>query len=523
MSFPDLLVLILVSLLILLLPAIGLYKLFPKAGIAAWKAWVPFLNTWEMLKAERLRKHWFYWQFIPVAGWFISLWIQIEFVKLFGRFSLKDHALAVFVPFIYYPLLANDKNLRYIGPEAVRKHRKSALREWVDAAVFAIVAATLIRIFVFEAYVIPTGSMEKTLLVNDFLFVSKLSYGPRVPNTPLAVPFVHHTVPVFNSKSYTEILSLPYRRWFASPVKRNDVVVFNFPVGDTLTREFDSQDPYYDILRREQRRLAMQLQNQFPDSAQLAAVSSQRAYQNVWEQYTVTTRPVDKRENYIKRCVAIAGDTLEIRDGLLYINGSKADISPTEATEYFVRTTSRGLSPEVVQDAGIMLSPEGHDFSYANQNTFVLNLTVDEVAILRSIPGIDSITRVVVNNYGDVFPYDPDFPWSVDNFGPLWVPAKGATISLTPANIKLYKRLIYVYEGNTWEERGGQILINGVPATTYTFKMDYFWMMGDNRHKSQDSRFWGFVPEDHIVGEAWMIWMSWNEGPRWKRLFKMIR
>lgn len=523
MSFTDLLVLITVSLLILLLPAFGLYKLFPKAGIPAWKAWVPFLNSWEMIKAEKLRKHWFFWQFIPVAGWFISLWILTEFIKLFGKFSLKDHALAVLVPFIYYPMIANDeKDTRFIGPEAVRKHRKSPAREWIDAAIFAIVAATLIRIFVFEAYVIPTGSMEKTLLVNDFLFVSKLSYGPRIPNTPLAVPFVHHTLPVFGGKSYIESVNLPYRRWFSSPVKRNDVVVFNFPVGDTLTREFDSQDPYYDILRREERRLQTQLRSQYPDETQLKAISARRAYENVWDQYRITTRPVDKRENYIKRCVAIAGDSLQLINGRLYINGEPGFVSPTEATEYHVITSGRGLTPDVVEDAGIMLTPDGTDFHYANQGTYVLNLTESEVEKLRTIPGVDSIEKIIVDNYGDVFPYDAEFHWSVDNFGPLWVPAKGAVIDLTPRNVKLYKRLIRVYEQNTWEERDGRIFINGKESTQYTFKMDYFWMMGDNRHRSQDSRFWGFVPEDHVVGEAWMIWMSWNEGPRWNRIFNMI-
>ena len=183
--------------------------MFRKAGIAEWKAWVPFLNTWEIVKAAKIRKHWFYWQFIPIAGWFISIWLLIEFVKLFGKFKLYEHAMVVFVPFLYFPYLGWSKDEKYIGPDIVKKHKKTATREWIDAAVFAIVAATLIRTFIFEAYTIPTGSMEKTLLVNDFLFVSKLSYGPRIPNTPLAVPFVYHTVPGFNVKSYTEGVKIP--------------------------------------------------------------------------------------------------------------------------------------------------------------------------------------------------------------------------------------------------------------------------------------------------------------------------
>ncbi|MBO9571159.1 MAG: S26 family signal peptidase, partial [Chitinophagaceae bacterium] len=289
----DIFVLILISLLLVILPAPGLSKLFEKAGIPSWKAWVPFLNIWEIIKAAKIKKHWFYWQFIPIAGWFITIWLLIESVKLFGKFSLLDHAMVAFIPLIYFLYLGYNKDTKYLGPDQVKKHKKTATREWIDAAVFAIVAATLIRTFIFEAYTIPTGSMEKTLLVNDFLFVSKLTYGPRIPNTPLAVPFVHHTIPGLNTKSYSEAIYIPYTRWFAKPVKRNDVVVFNFPAGDTLTKERDSQDPYYDILRREED----------------ITGNKEVARQNVWGEYTVTTRPVDKRENYIKRCVAVYGDT----------------------------------------------------------------------------------------------------------------------------------------------------------------------------------------------------------------------
>ncbi len=524
MSLHELFVLILISVLIVFLPAPGMYKMFQKAGVPAWKAWVPFLNTWEIVKLAQIRKHWFFWQFIPVAGWFISIWLLIEFVKLFGKFSLLDHALTAFASFLYMPYLGYSDKEKYIGPQIVKQHKKSAIREWVDAAVFAIVAATLIRIFVFEAYTIPTGSMEKTLLVNDFLFVSKLSYGPRIPNTPLAVPFVHHTVPFFNTKSYTEAIRLPYTRWFAAPVKRNDVVVFNFPAGDTLTREYDSQNPYYDILRGEEARMYYQLKDQVADEAQLLALSKQRARESVWDQFSITTRPVDKRENYIKRCVAIAGDTITIRDGIVYINNVKGDISPGSSTDYIVKTNNKILTEEELREAGIMLNSDEQspDFMYERSNNYRINLTESEVEKLKAIPGVDSVRREITNNYGGVYPFDSRFPWSLDNFGPLWVPAKGATIALTPENIALYKRLIFVYENNSWEERDGKIFINGTESSTYTFKMNYYWMMGDNRHRSQDSRYWGFVPEDHVVGEAWMIWMSVDKGLRWNRLFKII-
>src|SRR5215213_648491 len=251
----DILVIFLIQFLLVMLPAPGLAKMFEKAGVPPSKAWMPFYNTLVILETAKRPKHWFFWQFIPVVGWFITMGIYIEWVKTFGKFKFYEHAAAALVPFFYFPYVGYNKKDRFSGPKAVRAHRKSAAREWIDAGIFAIVAATLIRTFIFEAYTIPTGSMEKTLLVNDFLFVSKLSYGPRLPNTPLAVPFVHHSLPGGNTRSYSEAVHIPYKRWFASPVKRNDVVVFNFPAGDTLTQEQDSKDPYYDILRREEHQI----------------------------------------------------------------------------------------------------------------------------------------------------------------------------------------------------------------------------------------------------------------------------
>ena len=523
MSFHDILMLILISLLLVILPAPGLYKMFRKAGIPDWKAWIPFLNTWEIVKAAKIKRHWFYWQFIPIAGWFITIWLLIEFVKLFGKFRLYEHAMVVFVPFLYFPYLGWSKDEKYFGPEIVKKHKKTATREWIDAAVFAIVAATLIRTFIFEAYTIPTGSMEKTLLVNDFLFVSKLSYGPRIPNTPLAVPFVHHTVPGLNVKSYSEAIKIPYTRWFATPVKRNDVVVFNFPAGDTLTKERDSEEPYYDILRNEEQQIYQMYRAQIPNEQKLRATSQAQARNNVWDRYTVMTRPVDKRENYIKRCVAISGDTLVIKNGELFINSQPGFIPEYSATDYRV-TTNRIISEDELKDAGINLNTtEGTlDFIVAGTNLYRINLTASEVELLKKIQGVVAVEKEVFD-ISPVYPYDAEFKWTIDNFGPIWVPKKGATIQLTPENIALYKRIIFVYENNNWEDRDGKIFINGQEATSYTFKMNYYWMMGDNRHRSQDSRYWGFVPEDHVVGSAWLIWMSYDKGIRWNRLFNTIK
>jgi signal peptidase I len=524
----DLFVIYLIGVLLVFLPSFGLYKLFQQAGVPGWKAFIPFYNGWVIQETAKRPKYWAVLQLVPVVGWFISMGIFIEWVKLFGKFSLLSHALSALVPFVYFPYLANHKDTRYIGPEGAAKYKKTATREWIDAAVFAIVAATLIRSFVFEAYTIPTSSMEKTLLVNDFLFVSKLSYGPRIPNTPLAMPFVHHTMPLLGTKSYVEWIKIPYTRWFSSPVKRNDVVVFNFPAGDTLTKEWDSQQPYYDILRGYGYQAYDELvkQNQIKNPAQLQAEANSLAREAVWRDYHITTRPVDKRENYIKRCVAIPGDSLQLKQGILYINGQPAFVSPSSATFYNVVTNSKLLDEDALREAGIRLNQEDQepDFQPLAGTGYKINLTLGEVDILKKIPRVSSVTREISDKIGETYPYDTSlFKWTADNFGPLWVPKKGATIPLTPQNIDLYKRVIRVYENNKWEEKEGKIYINGQAADSYTFKMNYYWMMGDNRHKSQDSRYWGFVPEDHVVGEAWLIWMSWEHGVRWNRLFQRIR
>jgi signal peptidase I len=492
---------------------IGLYGMFRKAGIEPWKALIPYYNTWEMVEKMQLKKYWFFLQFIPVAGQFITIWLYIRFVEHFGRFSLSHHAAAVFLPFIYFPYLGYSKNERYAGTQVVKNHKKSATREWIDAAVFAVVAATIIRTFVFEAYTIPTGSMEKTLLVNDFLFVSKSSYGPRLPNTPLSFPFVHHTMPVVKGKSYLEWIKLPYKRIFASPVERNDVVVFNYPVGDTVIGEFQSEINYYDYLRAYQARGGTR--------EQLLA-----------ERDDILVRPVDKRENFIKRCVAIAGDTIRIVDGVLYVNGKPSETPPKSETYYFVTTTGQEFfSDEFLKDE---LNIEVDDSEQRDlmqvpdrPNTYRMNLTNDQVEKVKSFPFVvpNSVVKDLnTAGFGNTFPHDSaHFKWSEDNFGPLWIPKKDITVKLSPQNIAIYRRIIEVYEQNTFEEKNGKFIINGNETDSYTFKLDYFWLMGDNRHNSQDSRFWGFVPEDHVVGRAALIWFSWQNGPRWNRLFKTIK
>jgi signal peptidase I len=510
MSPHQILILISIALVLFILPAFGLYFLFKKAGIPGWKGLIPIYNTYVMLQISERPLYWFFLQFIPVAGWFITLGILVEFIKTFGKFRFYQHVLTVFTGGLYFLYVGLNPKVKFIGPAAARAYKKSTAREWIDAGVFAIVAATLIRTFVFEAYTIPTGSMEKTLLVNDFLFVSKFSYGPRIPNTPLSVPFVHNTLPIINTKSYVEWIKIPYTRWFASPVKRNDVVVFNFPAGDTVINlpEYQSAIPYYDVCRS--------LGNGDVNAGRQIILNNP-------DQYPLVIRPVDKKENYIKRCVGIAGQTLQIKDQVVYIDGKPVDFPAESQTYYIVTTGGQQLDETVMKEEynlDITNGDELQSSSVPNQYRMLLTWRAREKMLKNGlaksiVPEIDSMK--------DVYPYDHIHNWTRDNYGPIWLPAKGATLTVTPENYSIYERSIRVYEGNKLEMTDGKIFINDKETNQYTYKMNYYWMMGDNRHGSQDSRYWGFVPEDHVVGEAWLIWMSWDKGVRWHRLFQKIR
>lgn len=382
------------------------------------------------------------------------------------------------------------------------KKKKPVWREWVDALVFAVVAATIIRTFFIEAYTIPTGSMEGSLLVNDYLFVSKMAYGPRIPMTPVAVPLVHNTMPLVGGKSYTDAVQWKYRRWPGfGKVQRYDVVVFNFPNGDTVVAEAPDQD-YYQLCRMYGRDM-------------IAGAN------------TIITRPVDKKENYIKRCIGIPGDKIEIRNGIVFVNGQQGQVFPHSKITHVVRTDGRFIPEEFFEDNDIEQAP------MVDKNTYLYQLENEDAEKLRKVPGVLSVAPYtqrpgyIPQAAGEwTFPQDTtNFKWNVDNFGPIAIPAKGTSVTLTPQNIALYRRIIANYEGNTLEERNGQFIINGTPAASYTFKMDYYWMMGDNRHNSLDSRYWGFVPMDHVVGKASFVWLSHKESLfklRWGRLFHSV-
>jgi signal peptidase I len=484
---------------------VGMYGMFKKAGLEPWKALIPFYNTWLIVEKCEIKKTWFWLQLIPIAGQFITIWITIIWVMHFKKVNLIAHTLTVFLPFIYFPYLGFSDKEKWYGKEPLKHYHKPVSREWIDAGVFAIVAATIIRSFVFEAYVIPTGSMEKTLRINDFLFVNKVAYGPRIPQTPLAFPFVHNFLPFSQTApSYLKWIQLKYDRLPGyTPIKRNDVVVFNFPAGDTIINEigYGSAVPYYDVLRE--------------------VYKGNR--DALLSQHEILVHPIDKTDNYIKRCVAIAGETIQIKEGLLYVNGVPSQPFKDAQTDYIVKTNGTGFTEEYLKnELNLWLKDDDNlEFSKLSDSTYSLNMRAEDAEKVKKLPFVTSIVRMPVDQ--PTYPYDTFHNWTTDNFGPLLIPKKGTVITLDPSNINLYKRAIENYEGNKFETVNGKYIINGKEATTYTFKYDYYWMMGDNRHRSQDSRYWGFVPETHVVGKASFIWFSWENGPRFSRIFKFIK
>ena len=501
--------LLIIFLVYFVLIHIGFYKFFEKAGEPGWKALVPVYSVWVALRIIKKPLWWLFVYYIPFLGIIVGIGIIVEFLKCFGYLRFYQHLLGIVFGAVYLPYIAFKPETKFIGPEAAKKYKKSTAREWADAIVFAVIAATLIRTFFIEAFTIPTSSMEKSLLVGDYLFVSKVSFGAKLPNTPISFPFAHHTLPLTEkTKSYAEWIKLPYYRLPGlSEIKNNDVVVFNYPEGDTVVIQHQNQS-YYQLVR--------ELGRDF-----------------IWNNFDITVRPVDKRENYIKRCIGIAGDTLTIVDQKVFINGTELPQPPQKQYTYTVVTDGSGFSAKTLEKLDIT------DPLYKNPEipgAYYVTLTHEKLLKLKSFSFVKEIKREIKekghSQRGRAFPIFPNteqFNWTEDNFGPLYIPKRGATINLTMDNLPLYKRAINVYEGNDLKVDGNNIYINGEPATSYTFKMNYYFMMGDNRNNSADSRFWGFVPEDHVVGKGVFIWLSLDANKsflkkvRWNRLMTTIK
>jgi len=467
---------------LIILPYVGLWGLFKKASVPGLLALIPIYNCYYMIKLSGRPGWWLILMLIPGINFLIGIGILVDFLKSYGKFTFREISAGVVLSFIYLPKWGFDKETKYLGPSASddfreeydKQLKKSSAREWTEAIVFAVVAATIIRTFFIEAYVIPSGSMESTLLVGDYLFVSKVNYGPRLPMTPLSFPFAQNTMPLIGTKSYSDIIKLPYYRLPGfSDVKKGDVVVFNFPV--------QTDSPYF--------------------------------------------RPVDKADNYIKRCQATPGDTLSIINAQVFVNGKAMPNPEHGQPSYIVHTDGTSINPQILTDLHIFPA------SQYGQNDYEMLMTRQSATALKKYANIKSITEYfqpkgIFNP--EEFPHDPYLKWNVDNYGPIIVPKAGWTVKLNSLTFPVYRRVIQVYENNKLEIEGNDIVINGKKTNTYTFKQNYYWMMGDNRHNSEDSRFWGFVPEDHIVGKALFIWMSTDSAGsflnsiRWSRIFKGI-
>lgn len=497
----------------------GLSKLFSKAGIASWKAFIPIYNFYCLSKL--LNKPW-WWCLIMIApGVNILMYGVYGFnvARAFNKPSTQDLLFASFLPYIYFLKLGFDSTAKFVGLDKYKVEPNRIIKNWIDPIIFAVIAASLIRGYTIEAFTIPTSSLEKSLMVGDFLFVNKFAYGPKIPQTPLSFPFAHHTLPLSESKkSYLEWIKLPYMRLPGfSSVKNNDIVVFNYPDGDTVALGMQDRS-YYQLVREHG------YENIHNPAYEIPAGNG--TFKQVGE---IGARPVDKREHYVKRCVGIAGDKFEIKDGNVFIN-DKAQAMPEKAQHfYYVKTSGHPFSQVMVDPSSgrqqSVLDAKQLDqldiyYSEAailkeSQDSclYIFNMPKDVADLMSKMNGVTSVkiqNEEKGNRNPSIFPHNAAYAWNNDNFGPLQIPKEGLTLPIDTHNICLYEKVLSTYDDGIHQitKSGGQVLYDGKPITSYTFKQDYYFMMGDNRHNSADSRSWGLVPFDHVVGSPFFVWFS---------------
>lgn len=516
----------------------GLSKLFAKAGIESWKGWVPVYNFYVL--AKLLDKPWWWCLIMIVPGVNILMYGVYGFnvARAYNKPSNQDLLFASILPYIFFVKLGLDDTAKFVGLSKFRPEPSKFIKNWVDPIIFAVIAASIIRGYFIEAFTIPTSSLEKSLMVGDFLFVNKFAYGPKLPQTPLSFPFAHHTLPFSETKrSYLEWIKLPYFRLpgFGS-VKNNQIVVFNYPDGDTVALG-DQNSSYYELKRQ----IAYLIKREEMSGGQPS--KSDSYYEGrAWEYLNtpsnifpwsgkpvgdVVARPVDKREHYVKRCVAIAGDKFEVRNGEIYINDKLQEMPENAQHFYDVKCSQRVFGDEITMPNGrpglsnlamldqldIYATEAGVDAISKDTIVYRLNMPRHVAAQVKLLPGVVSVTRKN-DPKGErelsVFPHNAAYGWNNDNFGPLVLPKAGMTIPIDTHNVCLYEKVMNTYDNGIHQvtRQGAQVLYDGRPITSYTFKQDYYFMMGDNRHNSADSRSWGLVPYDHVVGSPFFVWFS---------------
>ncbi|MFT5437921.1 MAG: signal peptidase I [Ulvibacter sp.] len=472
---------------------LGTWKLYIKAGRQAWEAAVPIYNGVVLMKIINRPWYWVILLFIPIVNLIMFSVVWVETLRSFGRNKTTDTVLGVLSCGLYIYYINYTQDVSHIQDRSLKPRTSGG--EWVSSILFAVVAATIVHTYVMQPFTIPTSSLEKTLLVGDFLFVSKFHYGARTPMTAISFPMVHDTIPVLKAKSYLKDLQIPYFRFPGfQKIKQNDIVVFSWP-PDTLTN-----------------------------------ITNPRS--------KVDIKPLDKKSNYVKRCVGLPGDSLEVRDGYVYINGIKNELPGRARLQFgYAFRTKKPLNPSfAAQQYDITdLYPMDNPPSY---RVFRAMMTDAAYERFKNYPDMDTIFKMTAEKGvldTSTFPHDPNYQWNTDYFGSMYIPKAGVNISITAETLPFYRRIIEVYEGseigieNKISQSGTQVLLNGNPLTTYTFKYDYYWLMGDNRNNSQDARMWGFVPFTHVVGKPVLVWMSWNSNAkgimnkiRWERLFTTV-